>query len=53
MVACKECPLSTPAYNFTFEETNPCVSYALTVFAFNAAGQGDPRFYRCHGDVQG
>ena len=40
-VACKECPLATPEYMFTPWETGPCVSYRLSVFAFNAAGRGE------------
>ena len=56
VVVCKECPLLTPHYNFTLDsnETNPCVDYQFTVFAFNDDGRGEsatPIVYR--GDTTG
>ena len=56
VIVCKECPLLTPHYNFTLDsnETNPCVYYQFTVFAFNDDGRGElatPIIY--HGDTTG
>ena len=51
-IPCEECPLSTPQYSFTAEETGPCVAYNFSVFAFNAAGKGKEAYVN-YGSISG